>query len=147
MAMAWIVVADSSLARIFSSAQNTADIEEIETLEHPAGRLHEQELTTDLPGRSFDSMGAGRHAMGQTVEPKKQEAVRFAKSIAEKLGKARNENRFEKLILIAAPAMLGLLREALDKETSKRVIETIDKDLTQHSIEDISNHLPEHIRE
>jgi protein required for attachment to host cells len=146
MSMAWIVVADAARARIFSSGQNVATLKEIETLAHPEGRIHEQKLTSDLPGKRHDGSVSGHHAVGDEVEPKHQEAINFAKSIAAHLDKARAENKFSKLIFIAAPAMLGLLRDSITKETQKLLIEEIDKDLTQHSEEDIKGHLPEHIR-
>ena len=146
MSMAWIVVADAARARIFSSGQNTATIKEIETLDNPDGRAHERDLTSDSPGRSFDSTGEGRHAMGKSVEPGKQVSIDFAKSIARHLDDARTKKRFSALILVAAPEMLGHLRDAISSETSKMVIEEINKDLTLHSEQDITKHLPPHIR-
>jgi len=146
MSMAWIVVADTARARIFSSGQNTSTLKEIDTLAHPEGRIHEQKLVSDLPGRRHGASVGGQHAVGDEVDPKKQEAINFAKSIAAHLDKARAENKFSKLIFIAAPAMLGLLRDSITKETQKLLVEEIDKDLTQHSEEDIRNHLPEHIK-
>ena len=106
MIHSWIVVADASRARIFSSNGNLSQMQEVETLAQPASRLHEQELTSDLPGRAFDSTGRGRHAMGQTVDPKKQQAIAFAKEIADHLEDERKQQSFEHLILIAAPSML-----------------------------------------
>ena len=69
----WIIVADASRARFFEASGSSSDIFETETLTHPEGRLHEQDLTSDLPGRAYDSSGEGRHAMGSSVEPKKHE--------------------------------------------------------------------------
>ena len=145
MAHSWIVVADASRARIFSSNGNLSEMQEVETLTHPAGRLHEQELTSDLPGRAFDSTGHARHAMGQPVDPKKQEEIVFAKQIADHLDEERKQKTFEHLILIAPPAMLGFLRDSLSAETRKRVTEEIHKDLTQHTLADIKQHLPQHL--
>lgn len=137
----WIIVADKSRARIFEAARAGAEMHERETLAHPQSRLHEQELTSDLPGRAFDSSGQGRHAMGSEVEPKEHEAEEFARQIADLVDKARTENRVEQLVVIAAPAMLGLLRNAFNDETKKLVGTEIDKDLTQHSMADIQAHL------
>lgn len=141
MNVTWIIVADGSRARIFEAVRAGADMHERETLAHPASRLHEQELTSDLPGRAFDSSGEGRHAMGSKVEPKKHEVEEFAKQIAGHLDKARTENRLDNIVVIAAPAMLGMLRSALSAETKKLVATEIDKDLTQHSVADIQAHL------
>lgn len=140
MSSTWVIVADGSRARIFEVG-SSSDLHEIETLAHPESRLHEQELTSDLPGRAFDSSGEGRHAMGQTVEPKKHEVEAFARQLVDHLEKARTDNRLGKLVVIAAPAMLGELRNAFGTELRKLVAAEIDKDLTQHSIEDIQQHV------
>lgn len=141
MSSTWIIVADGSRARIFEEA-SSSDLHERETLTHPESRMHEQDITSDLPGRTFDSSGEGRHAMGSKHEPKQHEKQEFAKQVADHLDKARTENRLANLIVIAAPAMLGLLRDAFSAETSKLVSAEVDKDLTQHSVQDIQQHLP-----
>ena len=113
----WFVVADSSRARIFSYNGVKAELSELDDLSHPESRLHESELTADLPGRSFDSAGQGRHAMEQPVSAKEQEARSFATQIAAYLDKACNENRLESLIVIAAPEFLGHLRAGFSAAT------------------------------
>jgi len=143
MSHSWIIVADASRARIFSSTGNLSGFQELQTLTHPASRLHEQELTSDLPGRAFDSHGQDRHAMGQAVSPKKEETIRFAKQITSLLDDARKKNSFEHLILIAPPERLGLLREKLSVALRKRVSEEIHNNLTQHTLDDIKKHLPQ----
>ena len=141
MSSTWIIVADASRARIFEKA-SSKELHERETLTHPESRMHEQDITSDLPGRAFDSSGEGRHAMGSKHEPKQHEKQEFAKQVADHLDKARTENRLANLVVIAAPGMLGLLRDALSAETSKLVSAEVDKDLTQHSVHDIQQHLP-----
>ena len=141
MSFTWVIVADKSRARIFETERLGAELHERETLAHPASRLHEQELTSDLPGRAFDSSGQGRHAMGNEVEPKEHEAEAFAKQIADLVDKARTENRIDQLVVIAAPTMLGLLRNTFSDEAKKLVDAELDKDLTQHSVADIQAHL------
>jgi protein required for attachment to host cells len=143
MVHSWIVVADASCARIFSSNGNLSQFQEIETLTHPASRLHDRDLTSDLPGRAFDSHGTGRHAMGQATDPKKHERDAFALQIAAHLDAERNNHSYEHLVLVATPEMLGLLREHLSPEVRKRVSDEIHKDLVRHSAEDIKKHLPE----
>jgi protein required for attachment to host cells len=50
--------------------------------------------------------------------------------LREFLDHARSEQRFERLWLIAAPALLGQLRNAFSKPVRRRVELEIDKDLT-----------------
>ena len=141
MAITWVVVAESSRAKIFEGTKRNTPLRELQDLTHPESRLHERELTSDLPGRTFDSGGEGRHAMGQVVSPKEQESLRFAQAIAGHLEIARIEGRFEKLILVAAPAFLGLLHDSLSNNLNKLVIEEVRKNLVQHDAADIRSRL------
>jgi len=76
----WVVVANSSLARIFKLEKNQILIE-TEILEHPQSRLHNQDLVDGKPGRTYDSIGPGRHAMEPTSSPKHNEFNAFAKHL------------------------------------------------------------------
>ncbi|MES9844878.1 MAG: host attachment protein, partial [Candidatus Sedimenticola sp. 6PFRAG5] len=51
MSAAWIVVADTSRARIFSADKPASSLVEIQTLAHPESRLHEGDLVSDKAGR------------------------------------------------------------------------------------------------
>ena len=141
----WILVADSSRARIFSAETPSAPLKEINTLAHPAGRIHEQHLTSDLPGHDSDSSGAGRHGYQDEVEPKEQEVIDFAKHIAKHLEQARSTNKFKQLLIVAAPAFLGTLRSQLTDQTRKTVSIELDKNLTQQKPEVIRTYLPEYL--
>lgn len=141
----WVVVADSSRARIFMAKNATGELDEIETLANPEARLHEIDMTSDLPGRTFDSAGKGRHILEKNTEPKQQKIVDFAKQIDQLLEKARTKKRFSQLILVAAPAFLGILRNQLSSPTSRLVAYELDKNLTQLSSDDIRKHLPERL--
>lgn len=127
----WIIVADGSRARIFTTTSPRMAINEIDALVHTEGRLHDQQLTQDLPGRAFDRVGQGRHAMATKTSPKKQEHTYFAIQLNEYLNAARKQNKFDRLIVIAAPAFLGLLRSRLHEQTADLVTAFIDKDLTK----------------
>jgi protein required for attachment to host cells len=145
MLTTWIITADSSRARIFKTESPRGPLQELEVLIHPEARLHTQDLTSDFPGRTFDSAGEGRHAMGQPVDPKEQEAIRFAKHLADHLEAARVDGQFDKLIIAAAPKFLGQLRQHLSGQLTSMVTQEIDKNLTQHATKDIRNHLPERL--
>ncbi len=143
MKLTWILVADSSRARIFT-AEKSSSINEIEDLAHPEGRLHEQDLTSDLPGKDTDKVGSGKHSFQDQVEPKQQEAINFAKRIARHLDESYSDNKFEQLMVVAAPSFLGTLRHQFSDEISQRICFELDKNITMHSVDDIRKHLPEH---
>jgi len=142
MKTTWVLVMDSSKARILSGLHPKETLIELEVLDHPQGRQHAQTLTTDLPGRAMDSAGKGRHAMANSTEPKRHEAIVFAKQIADKLNRSGDNKDYDQLIIFAPPTFLGILREQLSNNTAKKIIHDDHKNLVQHTIEDIKAHLP-----
>lgn len=141
----WIVVADAACARIFGADTPTAALSEIDDMLNPAGRLRNQDIDADDQGRSFDSAGEGRHAMSRRHDAHQQEALRFAQRVADHLKSALDERRFERLHVVAAPAFLGMLREALDDTVKATVASELDSDLVRHKLEDVRTHLPERL--
>ncbi len=138
----WVLVADSSQARIFSAENSQADLIEIEILLHPEGRLHEQDLDTDLPGKNRISEGAGGHAYSVENSPKEQEEIDFAIRVAHHLSDELNQNKFDRLYIVAAPSFLGDLRNALSSRVEKHVAFSLGKNIVKLSPEEIRTHLP-----
>ena len=145
MAITWVLVADGTRARIFSAVSPVAPLEEIDDLAHPENRLHERQLTSDLPGRSTDDVGAGRHAMNDQVSAKKQESIDFARRIASELDNGLNQHKYERLIIVAAPSLLGLLRKQLNVTTSKHIVLELDKNIAHLNLNEIRSYLPERL--
>ena len=136
-----IVVADSSRARIFTVDSKHSPLNEIETIAHPEGRLQDQDLVSDMPGKESGKGGGGDHAFQERTDPKKQEMIVFAKRIADYLDDARKANKLNKLLIVAAPAFLGELRNHLSVKTSERIVYELDKNLAHHDEKDIRKHL------
>lgn len=138
----WIVVAESSRARIFSVESRTTPLKEIEDMANEASRYHDQELVTDEPGRSFDSNGhGGRHAMESRTEPKKTEIMHFAHDLSERLENARRVGDYNDLVLISSPSFLGMLKQNLGSVTQKHISQTINKNLIDMSEAEIRNYV------
>jgi len=136
-----IVVADSSRARIFTADSAHLPLNEIETMAHPEGRMHEQDLVSDMPGKESGKGGGGDHAYQEKIEPKKEEVIEFAKRLADYLDVRRKANQLNKLLIVAAPAFLGELRKQLSTATSDKIVFELDKNLAHHDEEDIRQHL------
>jgi len=140
----WILVADNSRARLLSASRSNGILEEEQSFVHSESRLHDRDLTSDLPGRDFDSTGEGRHAMEQQVDPKAEEAIRFAEQLIDHLEAGRVTQRFDKLYVIAPPHLLGLLRERYG-HLAPMVAGEIGRHLTQCTPAEVRTHLPEHL--
>lgn len=137
----WVVVAESSHARIFHCNKPGAALEEETALVHPESRLHAQEITSGLPGRVFDIGGEGRHAMVASTDPKRHEAEVFAREVIAHIEIARTSGKFDELILAASPAFLGLLRERMSSALRQRVIHTVSKNLVHEDKASITRQL------
>lgn len=136
----WIVVANSTLARIYK-AETTHQLKELETLIHPSSRQQSRDIISDRPGRAFESNHSGsRHAMEPKTNPQQLEFEEFAKILSKHLDTACSEGHFKKLYLAANPSFLGLLRKYLNSNTTHTINTQLDKDITQLTPREISNH-------
>ena len=131
MAKTWILVGHDAGARVFENYGPGKGLELVETIEHPEGRLRDRDIDSDRPGRSFrkDSGDPRRAAMSRGESPHDRAISDFARALADKLQRARVRNQYERLVLVAPPRFLGLLRASLDGPTAPLVVGSLDKDL------------------
>jgi protein required for attachment to host cells len=125
----WLVVAHRAGARIFSIHDHGRALRLVDNLDHPRGRLHAGDIDADRPGRAYDSVGGGRHAMEREEGATERDAADFARLVAARLERGRIESACDELVVVAEPRFLGLLRAALDKPTAALVTASVDKDL------------------
>ncbi len=104
------------------------------------GRLHEGDLITDRRGADVhESTSTSSRSSGEEGAASQHENELFAKEVAQRLYTARVDNSMDKLIMVAPPKFLGLLKEKLDNPTQKLVTHTLSKDLSKASMADIQN--------
>jgi protein required for attachment to host cells len=120
------------LRNIGSLQQLKLTVERVLDQENPPTR----EQGTDRPGRSHSSDGNSRSAMEETDWHQLAED-RFAAQISQALYKLTRARRFDELIVVAPPKVLGELRDSFHKEVSARITAEIPKELTNHSLPEI----------
>ncbi|MEF2550820.1 host attachment family protein [Aurantimonas sp. A2-1-M11] len=132
----WILVADGQKALFL---RNDGDDElrnftvcRVEEQDNPPTR----DQGADRPGRMGDAGSAHRSAVADTDWHQLAED-RFAKDLGEMLYKMAHKNRFQKLVIVAPPRILGELRHELHKEVLDRVVGEVPKTLTNHPIDRI----------
>lgn len=141
MTTSLVVVAHRSGARLFEHRGPGKPLARVESLEHPQGRAQDHEVGTDRPGRSGETGAVSRHAMEPRETPHEHDARAFAKLIAHRLTKGRQEHAFTRLVLVAEPHFLGYLDAELDRPTHALVTDRIHKDLANVGDGDIADHL------
>lgn len=137
-----IVVADQAEAIFYDSPALEAAPKEVARISDPLAHLHDRDLMSDRPGRSYESVGGARHAIERENDPRHREAIRFARRIARRLDEARRKDEFEQLIVVAGPAFLGLMRQEMSRPTRARVVHEVHKDLVHSPVDALRRHLP-----
>jgi protein required for attachment to host cells len=140
----WIVVADGSRARILTNQGPGTGLALLAEHEAPQARAHTAELGADKPGRSLDSATPARHAMEPRVDWQRQEKERFVSRLAGELAGARD--RFDALVLVAPPRVMGELQRRLDEPTRAKLSGELQKDLTWVAVPELAAHLDEIVK-
>jgi len=105
-----------------------------------------QEIDTDRPG-AFASPGGGYHTGEDRKDFRHQSAEHFANQIAQFLDSQRLAGEFGKLLLVAPPLFLGVLRKELSSSLSQMVVLELHKEYTHDPLKDLAAHLTEAIKE
>lgn len=146
MKINWIVVAHRSGARIFAKADDH-HLHVIHQIENLDGRLKNQEINSDRPGRTFSPMGNHRHGLSQSLDSTEQVTVNFSKEVARFLEESRNQNRFDSLTLVAGPDFLGQLRKDLSDSTCACIGTTLGKNLGGFTERETRDYLEKELRQ
>jgi protein required for attachment to host cells len=137
-----IIVADESAASFFDAADAKASLALVDKFENPAARLHDRDLESDRPGRVLSSVTSGRSDVGGDRSARRSSHEDFARRIAERIERGRNAHEFDRLVLIAGPRMLGLIRDAMSAPARQLVVAEVAKDLVHSDEQAIREHLP-----
>ena len=124
----WVVVAENSGVKIFRTLLRQRNLELIEEFPHPEGRWQEQAFHTDSYGISYASRGRGRHVVGRKVSLVQYERQRFFRLIAHYIDKQFYEHAFQSLIIVAAPQIMGILKDSLSPIVKRSVVQSLTKE-------------------
>lgn len=131
-----VVVADSEKALFLRNLTDHEsphlEVTQTEEQDNPSDR----EQSANRPGRMPDT-GQGQRSALDDTDWHELAKERFAKDLSDILYKEAHAGTFERLVIVAAPQVLGVLRSDMHKEVLERVVGEIPKTLTNHTIEDI----------
>lgn len=118
-------------------------MQELEDMLHAESRLQDKDELSDRQGgiAGGHGDGGGGHSFEAPTDAKHHEAEVFAKQIADKLEQGRVAHDYHKLILIAPPAFLGVLRQVLNQHIQDLVSASLDKNLVAEKEATIREHI------
>ncbi len=137
----WILLAGGGHAQV---VQNEGPGKGVSTVKGATWEQHldkSQEIMADRPGRSFDRMGDQRHSMEPTSDPKRLQESAFLGEVCSYLDEAGREGRFDRLVLVAEPRALGLLRKQLGSGLKNKLYAELDKDLSKAPLKELPDRL------
>ena len=141
----WVVIADAARVRVFETRGKGSGLAVVPHLSLDAELAPTHALGTDQPGRSFDSVGSGRHAMESPSDPHREQKRQFARRIADALGEHQARKAFDRLVLVAPPVTMGDLRAALPDTVKATVAAELVADLTNTPAGELPHHLAAHV--
>lgn len=132
----WVLIADGEKALVL---ENQTDHE------NPYLTVLSKEEQENPPDREQSANQRGRFNDGPSVHRSAVEDTdwhqlakdRFADDLAEMLYKKAHKGAFKDIVLVAAPGVLGELRNKMHKEVEQKVIAEVPKTLTNHNLDDI----------
>ena len=137
----WILIADAAHARVLETVGVGKPLTPVPAFAMNQSLPPSRELGDERPTRTHDSMGESRHGVEAHSDARRELKRKFATLVAEKLEAALAVHAFDRLVLVAPPAMLGDLRHVLKKSLAERVVAEVDKDLVKVADHDIAAHL------
>jgi len=133
----WIVLADTQAVRIVANDGPNMGLYGVSTkgLNAPA-----VSVLSDAPGMTKAPVGPDRGSISER-DLKTQAATSFAGAILDVLMDAHGRGAFQRLLIIASPTMLGILRQRMPQPLGDIIRAEIAKDLTQVPLADLPAHL------
>jgi protein required for attachment to host cells len=132
-----LIVADQSEARFY-------DLDGMDAQLLPAGRLVDPEAAARDQEAGPTHRGHDRAVEARSKvavaprsaepRPRKDAAMRFARQVAAELDAAHRRNGFDRTVLMAGPAFIGLLRSALSEPVRATLVAEVRKDLVREDL-------------
>ncbi len=140
MTTTWILVANASSASLYINRGPKQGLQKIREYEHAASREKASDLVSDRPGHNR-SAGNGHGAYNPPTDPKQNEAQQFAMKLTRDLEQGRTGNEFQRLILVAPPQFMGLIKSHSSLGLKGMTSDHFEKDYTKIDAKALTGHL------
>jgi len=137
----WILIADGARARILESEGAGRGLRAVEGAAFHGEHGATHEIMSDRAGRTFQSVGSARSAKEARSDPHRELKRRFARRLADALDEGLARGAYDRLVVVAAPAALGDLRDAISAPVRAKVTAEVAKDLTRTPDREVADHL------
>ncbi|MEX0278545.1 MAG: host attachment family protein [Ruegeria sp.] len=127
----WVIIADGEKALVMENITDAQDpnlvVVSVEEPDTP------QAKPTDRAGRRYDG-GPKQKSAVEEDQWKTHAKSLFVQDVANLLNRRGLKGAFKRLVLVASPHVLGLLRRRLHSDVLAKVVAEVDKTLTNHPL-------------
>lgn len=133
-----VLIADDHEARLLVNEGVGKGLSQL--AQHSAAELDADRFAySDERGRATAAPGMARHAMEPRSSPERQAREAFAAHVVAALRQVWQAGGHDRIVLAAAPRMLGALRAELG-DLAAHVAASLDKDLVRVPLSDLPRH-------
>ncbi len=125
----WILFADRAHVKIYTRHYVNGAMQEHLALEHPEAREFQHDQGTDRPGRGQVAGSGSRHAYEDHADFPEQESRAFLKEVSREINHAAENEELDKLILVALPKTMAMIKSEFSTKTMKKVTAEYAKNL------------------
>ncbi|MFQ6548737.1 host attachment family protein [Aestuariibius sp. 2305UL40-4] len=133
----WVLIADGEKALFLENQTDGEDPYLKVVSEQSQENPKDIDQSANRPGRMNAPGDTGPRSAFQDTDWHELAKDRFAADLADKLYKEAHSGKFDRIVLVAAPNILGELRDQLHQEVTKKVVGEIPKTLTNHPLDEI----------
>jgi protein required for attachment to host cells len=150
-----VIVADQSEARFYDLTSIEAPLQLAARIADRDAPAHDQEVGSQRGAHGYDRTAVAEHARklafaprsGGEPRPRKDAAMRFARQVAAELDASLRRDGFDRTVLMAGPAFIGLLRSALSAPVRATLVAEVRKDLVHDDDETVHAFVPPEVFE
>lgn len=139
----WILIADSGRARVLENLGPAKGAAEVAGMKFAADLPATHDIVSDRQGRSFESTSATRHPMEPKTDPRERLKHDFLAKVATEIDARLGQASFERLVVVAPPHALGILRDLFSDRVRATLTGEVAKDLTKTPDHELAAHLKE----
>ncbi|WP_171210767.1 host attachment family protein [Ruegeria sp. HKCCA5426] len=140
----WVVIADGEKALFMENITDADDpnlvVVSVEENDAPVAR------PTDRAGRRPDT-GPNQKSAVEEAKWKTHAKSLFVQDVANLLNRKGLKGAYKRLVLVASPHVLGLLRRRLHSEVLNKVVAEVDKTLTNHPLHKVEQVLTNRLKQ
>ena len=120
--MIHVLTEDGRVARLYEVSGPKRDLREIVDFGNAVANLHERDLVSSKPGRTFNRASGARQTFTDASTEKKHLTHRWLSGVAKSLQPLLASRNCQCLILVASPRLLSEFRALLPKSVQSKVL-------------------------